>query len=72
MHFSHNLKRQWKEYSENPHIVHSWLLTQQPLGDQLSQAHVCSPGVLLVDNSNISKQATDAEGNALFTWVFPL
>lgn len=50
--------------------IHGYLqstLSEQPLGDQLVQTHVLITGVSLADNLNISKQATDANGDTLFT-----
>lgn len=80
MHFSHNLNQRLKEHFGNPlsHLYSASMDTYrasrlgQPPGDQLVQSHVPSPGVALADTRDIAEQATDAKGNALFTWLFPL
>lgn len=46
-------------------------LCKQPLGDHLAQTHVHGAGVSPADNVNISKRATDARGDTLFTRGFP-
>lgn len=56
----------------HPRILTEQPLSEQPLGDHRVQSHVHSPGVSLADGVNISKQATEATGNTLFTWAFPV